>query len=648
MIGGGGGGGPVICAPTAALRSRLPLHSLTGQSAELAKQHGGSFMNFYLSLVSVPMEVDAQLVDLINSAVEKNKNLKPADYELPSGVGSGEGSGSKSSGGRNSFLAYPMLRRVSPSTLSVRLAVVKNLNRCVETAIPLIDLRLGAAATDGGGSGGGGGDGGDGGSGGGGGGGSSDSSTLARSLCESNGVIFLKTKMEIWTKALSDTASGNGVDDITINRVVAAEMYHRRSGSDRVLQNSVFGQIFQQVQPKPPARLRITASGRAWRVNFVGEGAIDAGGPYRESLSDMTKELWMPHLALFVPCSNRRAELEGFVDGMAGIHNMDKFVPNPVRRSPYHLELYAFVGKLLGLAMRASLALPFHLPGLVFKRVLGQAVTKVDLKLVDKFLVDYLDNVSNAHLDPNMTAELFGDLYGDRSFTTKTIDGREVELVPGGRRIFLSLGNSRRFVERMLAYHCAEFDAQCAAIARGLATIVPINILRLFTAQQCELLVVGHSEVDLALLRRKTTYDSPYSNDHPTIVLFWAMMEAFSNEERQMMIKFAWSRDRLPLNEADFSSNFKITRLHCRGDPNQAFPQAHTCFFTVDLPEYTNLEDMTSRIRYAIENCTAIDTDNQGGEFDMGNIADDDDEDDDDDEEDDDDNDGDASGSGDF
>ena len=167
-------------------------------------------------------------------------------------------------------------------------------------------------------------------------------------------------------------------------------------------------------------------------MNFVGEGAIDAGGPYRESLSDMTKELWMPHLALFVPCSNRRAELEGFVDGMAGIHNMDKFVPNPVRRSPYHLELYAFVGKLLGLAMRASLALPFHLPGLVFKRVLGQAVTKVDLKLVDKFLVDYLDNVSNAHLDPNMTAELFGDLYGDRSFTTKTIDGREVELVPGG------------------------------------------------------------------------------------------------------------------------------------------------------------------------------------------------------------------------
>ena len=56
----------------------------------------------------------------------------------------------------------------------------------------------------------------------------------------------------------------------------------------------------------------------------IGEGAIDAGGPYRETLSDMVKELHMSHVALLVPCANRKAEQEGFVSGMAGIHNMDK------------------------------------------------------------------------------------------------------------------------------------------------------------------------------------------------------------------------------------------------------------------------------------------------------------------------------------
>merc|ERR1711918_217729 len=92
-------------------------------------------------------------------------------------------------------------------------------------------------------------------------------------------------------------------------------------------------------------------------------------------------------------------------------------------------------------------------------------------------------------------------------------------------------------------------------------------------------------------------------------------MESFTQAELSMFIKFAWSRDRLPLQASDFSSKFKITRLYT-SDPNNAFPQSHTCFFTIDLPEYDNLEAMTQKVQYAIENCTSIDNDGQGGDFD--------------------------------
>ena len=78
-------------------------------------------------------------------------------------------------------------------------------------------------------------------------------------------------------------------------------------------------------------------------------------------------------------------------------------MPNPSRVRPLHLEMYGFVGKLLGLAMRSGAALPFRLPGLVYKKILGHAVTKVDLKLIDKFVVDFIDNVANAPSDPNMS-----------------------------------------------------------------------------------------------------------------------------------------------------------------------------------------------------------------------------------------------------
>jgi len=189
-----------------------------------------------------------------------------------------------------------------------------------------------------------------------------------------------------------------------------------------------------------------------------------------------------------------------------------------------------------------------------------------------------------------------------------------VELKPGGRRSRLTLASCEEFVRLVFAYHLGEFAVQSAAISAGLATLVPVNVLRTFTAAQFELLVTGRSEVDLILLRSKTVYESPYTESHPTIILFWRMMEDFTHVERSLFLKFVWSRDRLPLRAADFSNSFKVTRLHS-SSPDEALPMSHTCFFTIDLPEYTSLEAMGRKVRYAMENCTAIDIDNQAGDF---------------------------------
>jgi hypothetical protein len=61
----------------------------------------------------------------------------------------------------------------------------------------------------------------------------------------------------------------------------------------------------------------------------------------------------------------------------------------------------------------------------------------------------HADNVAQAPENPNITTDLFDELYGDRCFTTKSIDGRQVELKPGGRRVRLSLSNCKEFVELM-------------------------------------------------------------------------------------------------------------------------------------------------------------------------------------------------------
>ena len=42
------------------------------------------------------------------------------------------------------------------------------------------------------------------------------------------------------------------------------------------------------------------SGGRAWSVEFVGEGSTDAGGPYNESITQMCEELMSSALPLFI------------------------------------------------------------------------------------------------------------------------------------------------------------------------------------------------------------------------------------------------------------------------------------------------------------------------------------------------------------
>ena len=67
--------------------------------------------------------------------------------------------------------------------------------------------------------------------------------------------------------------------------------------------------------------------------------------------------------------------------------------------------------------------------------------------------------------------------------------GEEVELVPGGADRPVTYENRHEFANALINYRIHEFDEQCQAMRRGLATIVPYALLSLFTSEESELQV---------------------------------------------------------------------------------------------------------------------------------------------------------------
>jgi len=155
------------------------------------------------------------------------------------------------------------------------------------------------------------------------------------------------------------------------------------------------------------------------------------------------------------------------------------------------------------------------------------------------------------------------------------------------------------------AYRLSEFKTQVEAIRKGMATVVPVQLLPLFTWRQLELTVCGSHEVNVNLLRDNTKYKG-YTTSDKQIKWLWEILEEFSSKERELFLRFAWGRSRLPLTNEDFHQ--KMVVMEARGDDN-SLPLSHTCFFQFELPRYSNKQSMQQKMLYAITECHAIDTD---------------------------------------
>jgi other hect domain ubiquitin protein ligase E3 len=127
--------------------------------------------------------------------------------------------------------------------------------------------------------------------------------------------------------------------------------------------------------------------------------------------------------------------------------------------------------------------------------------------------------------------------------------------------------------------------------------------------------VCGKPDVDIKLLKRHTKYSGGLAEDSPRVIWFWEILEnEFNEEELSKFIKFSWGQERLPSNEEEYLRNH--TRLMIKPSMNTenkdgALPRADTCFFNLELPDYSSKDILRNKLRYAfLTDCESMNADN--------------------------------------
>jgi hypothetical protein len=279
--------------------------------------------------------------------------------------------------------------------------------------------------------------------------------------------------------------------------------------------------------------------------------------------------------SLLIPCPNGLEEVGS---------NRNKLVLNPHLLAVKDLKRFFGFGQLLGCAIRSSTCIPLDMSRLFWTLLLhgvegvlaGEATEAfergmAELRRVDwnaAAMLSYIGQV--AHEDEFLALGL--------TYSTALSGGVLVDLFPGGSHQVVEFADRRKYVRLILFHRLNEGCCALQAIRLGIRSILPSTApcfastlllggeqlaeflptpsgpFHLLDAEELELLVCGAREVDLALLRKHTTYKNT-QEDSAVVRNFWACLDGFTPEDRARFLQFAWGRSRLP-------ANFTSTQQH--------------------------------------------------------------------------------------
>ncbi|QDS75114.1 hypothetical protein FKW77_007378 [Venturia effusa] len=354
------------------------------------------------------------------------------------------------------------------------------------------------------------------------------------------------------------------------------------------------------------------------------EAGIDGGGVTKEFLTSVTSQAFTPteeqdlfaeneqHLLYPYPAA---IEEKKMILKESGLDDNDPYFKHQIKLMLQH---YEFLGRVIGKCLYEGILVDVNFAGFfLLKWALtggdGQASNESgyranvnDLREMDEDLYKGLMQLKNYPGDVEDFALNF--TVSDTLTTDYTRKKTKVvtrNLIPDGANIAVTNANRLIYIWNIVQYRLAKQpELQTRAFLKGLSSMISPTWLSMFNQSELQTLIGGtSSSIDLADLRRNTLYGGLYvrgddPEDHPTIQLFWRVMESFTDGERRAVLKFITSTPRAPL--LGFASLQPAFSIRDSGDDETRLPSASTCVNLMKLPRYKSEAVMREKLLYAV------------------------------------------------
>ncbi|XP_063345899.1 ubiquitin-protein ligase E3B [Pelmatolapia mariae] len=360
-------------------------------------------------------------------------------------------------------------------------------------------------------------------------------------------------------------------------------------------------------------RLPVNSIKGVIRVKFVNdlgvdEAGIDQDGVFKEFLEEIIKKVFNPALNLFKTTSGN-----------------ERLYPSPTSYiHENHLQLFEFVGKMLGKAVYEGIVVDVPFASFFLSQVLGHHHSTFYSS------IDELPSLDSEFYKNLTSIKRYDGDVGDLGLTLsydEDVMGQLVchELIPGGKTMPVTNENKISYIHLMAHFRMhTQIKEQTAAFIRGFRSIINPEWLHMFSTPEVQRLISGdNAEIDLDDLKKHTVYYGGFHSSHRVIIWLWDILSSdFSAEERAMFLKFVTSCSRPPLlGFAYLKPPFSIRCVEVSDDqdtgdtlgsvlrgfftirkrePGGRLPTSSTCFNLLKLPNYSKKSILRDKLRYAI------------------------------------------------
>ena len=249
-----------------------------------------------------------------------------------------------------------------------------------------------------------------------------------------------------------------------------------------------------------------------------------------------------------------------------------------------HLTYFVAVGRIFGKAIFDGEILPLHFTLSFYKLLLGLRPSFQDFQAVDPDLHKNLKNMlESSHVDE------WGLLF---TVSVPTFDSAplvqdltDLSRIPssgsGDEYSFITDENKETYASKVVEFRLKHvISEQIKAFQKGVYDVIPLELLRIFTPSELELLHCGLPHIDVDDLARNTEYKGGYSESSRIIVWFWEILRSYDEEFRGKLLQFVTGTSRVPhsgfaqlpgMNGINRFSIVKVSNL-------KHLPTSHTCY----------------------------------------------------------------------